>query len=188
MRQHVRVPELEAVGGERPVVLRWAGVVVLEKRHSAGRNPPEQSGRPSGGVAETPKLGVLDGSLQDPFGGKVEERARAVRFFDPVHQPRSRPVLVVGKARALPVHVHPVLAHVENRVRKHDVHRVEVFRRARFFFLLPPRLDAPRLGRERAFDVLLDVLRREPSDEIEPETPEPDLVTQPHEPALQREP
>ena len=188
MRQHVRVPELEAVGRERPVVLRRARVVVLEKRHRAGRNPPEQSGRPRGGVAETPKLGVFDGSLQDPFGGKVEERARAVGFFDPVHQPRSRPVLVVGKRRALPVHVHPVLAHVENRVLDHDVHRVEVFLEFFFCLRLPPRLDAPRLGRESAPDVLLDVLRREPSHEIEPEPPEPDLVPQPRHPALQREP
>ena len=184
--------------------------MVLEERDRARGDPAEKPGRPAGVVAQTPELGVRHRSLQDALGGEVEERARAVRVRDPVHQPRSRPVLVVRQRRALPVHVHPVLAHVERGVLEKNRFRffcfvicfvipsaggVVVFARliTEFRRSFPKRSRSAltrvgRFGRERASDVLLDVLRREPAHEVEPEPPEPDLVPQPRHPALQREP
>ena len=94
-------------------------------------------------------------ALQDTFGGKVEERARAVRGGEPLHQLTPRPVLVVVQVRTLPAQIDPVLA------------------------------DAKVTARRGLLDVLLRVLGGVPADEIEPEPAEPDVSAEPPEPALE---
>ena len=155
MGQDVGVPEGDPVGRKRPVVLGRAGVVVVHERDGPTWNPSGEARRSRRRVPEPVKLDVSHRALQDSFRGKVEERARAVRGGEPLHELAPGSVLVIVEVGALPGEVDPIFPHAK----------------------VP--------ARRRLLDVLLGVLRRVPADEIEPEPAEPDVPAEPPEPSLQ---
>ena len=61
-----------AVGGEGPVVLRVARVVVVREGDRALRHPAHEPRRPPRGVPQPPELRVLDCALQDARGVAVQ--------------------------------------------------------------------------------------------------------------------
>mmetsp|Transcript_5662 Transcript_5662/g.10160 ORF Transcript_5662/g.10160 Transcript_5662/m.10160 type:complete len:561 (+) Transcript_5662:210-1892(+) len=112
VREAVRIPQGNMVGGERPMVLHTTGVVVVNER-DGHRWPPAQQTSGFAVSGEPPVLAVSNGVLQDALGGEVECGAGLLSAVDPVAQRLPGTVLVGTQPLALPVHVCPQLPDVE---------------------------------------------------------------------------
>ncbi|BAH94350.1 Os08g0473800, partial [Oryza sativa Japonica Group] len=116
----------DLVGGERPKLLRRAGVVVVDERDGLLWQPPDHAGGLAVAVAQPPQL-ALDARLQEALGGEVERHRRPADGVHPVHQ--LLPALVlVGRRLAVAVVAQrvPYLGDDEARLAALDVHLSDV--------------------------------------------------------------
>ncbi|GJN15968.1 hypothetical protein PR202_gb02916 [Eleusine coracana subsp. coracana] len=107
---------------EWPQVLCGSGIMVINKRDSLLRHPPDQPSRLAVPISQAPQL-ALHAGLEEPLGGEVERHGRPAHRIHPVHQLLPALVLVV---RRLPVPIIaqrvPNLGHHESGFRVLNIH------------------------------------------------------------------